>query len=149
MIRTVLALGALAFGATALLAQSTPIEQQSALMKDKSQNYGALNRMAKGENPYDQAKVDAAFAKLSEDAPKISSVFSQNTAGQSAPDSRFTPSPKIWQNKADFDARVAKFVKEIGDAKAKAKSVDDLKAVLPGVSQNCTNCHNEYRVRKS
>ena len=61
MIRTTLSLAAAAVGVTAAIAQSDPVAQRKALMKANGQNAGAVNRMVRGEDPFDVAKVNAAF----------------------------------------------------------------------------------------
>jgi cytochrome c556 len=150
MIRIGLAVGAIAVGVTIAVAQTNVVVERSNLMKTQGQHtYRVLNGMVKGEAPYDQAKVDEAFVKLAETAPKISGLYPESSKGQSAPESQYIASAKIWDNKADFDARVAKLTKDIGDIRGKIKNLDDLKANYPALSSNCSGCHDQYRVRKS
>ena len=40
----------------------------------------------------------------------------------------YSPSPKVWDDKAGFDAKVASFAKVVTEAKAKIKDLDSLKA---------------------
>ena len=63
MTRTVLAMAAVAVGVTVALAQSDPVAQRKALMKSNGQNAAPVNRMVRGEEPFDAAKVNAAFAQ--------------------------------------------------------------------------------------
>ena len=77
MIRTALSLAAAAVGVTAAIAQSDPVAQRKALMKANVQNFGAINKMAKGEDPFDVAKVNAAFVAWSETAQKLPGLFPQ------------------------------------------------------------------------
>lgn len=93
MMRTVLAMTAVAVGITAVMAQGDPIAQRKALMKSNGQNSGALNRMVKGEDPFDAAKAAAAYDKLAETASKVGPLFaSPPPAGA---DTRALP--KIWR----------------------------------------------------
>ena len=141
MMRTVLAMTAVAVGITAVMAQGDPIAQRKALMKSNGQNSGALNRMVKGEDPFDAAKAAAAYDKLAETASKVGPLFaSPPPAGA---DTRALP--KIWETKADFDAKLAAFGKAVADNKGKAKTLDELKASYPAVSKACGDCHEPYR----
>ena len=141
MIRTVLAMAAVAVGITAVMAQSDPIAQRKQLMKSNGQNLGAVNRMVRGEDPFDVAKVNAAFAAWGENAPKISALF----ASPPPPDADTRALPKIWENKADFDARPIALAKSVAEYKDKAKTLDELKVAFPAVAKNCNDCHEMYR----
>jgi len=141
MIRTFVALGAVAIAVTAVMAQSDPIAQRKALMKSNGQSSGALNRMVRGEDPFDAAKAAAAYATLAENAPKVAGLFaSPPPAGAET-----RALPKIWETKADFEAKAAAFVKAAADNKDKAKTLDELKASYPNVSKVCNDCHEPYR----
>ena len=53
--------------------------------------------------------------------------------------------PAIWENKADFEAKLAKLS---ADAKAKdagVKDLDSFKAAMAEVGKDCGACHNTYR----
>jgi cytochrome c556 len=141
MIRTVLAMAAVAVGITAVMAQSDPIAQRKQLMKSNGQNSAALNRMVRGEDPFDAAKVAAAFTAWGENATKLPPLFA--SAPPADADSRALP--KIWESKADFDARLTAFGKSVSDNKDKAKTLDELKVAYPLVSKNCNDCHEMYR----
>jgi cytochrome c556 len=141
MIRTVLAMTAIAVGVTAVMAQSDPIAQRKALMKENGKNGGALNRMVRGEDPFDAAKVTAAYAGMADVAAKVGPLFaSPPPAGA---DTRALP--KIWENKPDFDAKLAAFGKAVADNKDKGKTLDELKVSFAAVNNACNNCHEEYR----
>jgi cytochrome c556 len=141
MLRSVLAMAAVAVGVTAVMAQSDPIAQRKALMKENGKHSGTLNRMARGEDPYDAAKVTAAYAGIAELAPKLLPLFaSPPPAGA---DTRALP--KIWEAKADFDTKMNAFVKAVADNKDKGGTLDALKASFPAVSKTCGDCHEPYR----
>jgi cytochrome c556 len=79
-------------------------------------------------------------------------LFPENTKSEAnSPEADdFSPTPKVWENMADFKARFAKFGK---DAKAAGASVTDLasfKAAFGNIGKNdCGSCHKEYRSKKS
>jgi cytochrome c556 len=141
MIRVVLAAAIAAVGITAVMAQSDPIAARKALMKGNIDNVRNIVKMTRGEDPFDAAKVNAAFAQWAETAQKLPSLF---------PDSSKTgetrASPKIWDNRSDFEAKIAAFAKAVADNRDKAKSLDELKIAFPIVSKACDGCHDEYRV---
>lgn len=148
MFHALLAAAALAFGATAVIAQSDPVKQRNETMYQMGEEaYDHLYPMTKGEAPYEQAKVDAAFAKIAELAPKLPPLWLPGSTGK-AEGSDFHSSPKVWQNKADFDARLAKLIKDVNDNAGKVKNLEQLKTVyVVVVEQGCNACHTEYRVR--
>jgi len=141
MIRHLLAMAAIACALTTVMAQSDPLSQRKELMKGNGEQLGALNKMAKGEQPFDGAKVDAAFAKFGEAAQKAPSLFPEPPkAGE---DTRSLP--KIWETKSDFEAKFADFGKVVGDNKDKAKTLDELKLAVSAIGKACGNCHEPYR----
>ena len=82
MIRTMLAVSAIAIGITAVAAQSDPIAQRKELMKGIGGQTKTGAGMAKGEVPYDQAKAQAIFTSYVDAAEKH---FNEMLAQQSAP----------------------------------------------------------------
>ncbi len=141
MIRTVLAMGAVAGGVSVVMAQSDPVSQRKALMKANGQNYGVANRMVRGDEPFEAAKANAAFSQWTETAQKLPGLFPEPPkAGE---ESRALP--KIWETKADFEAKIAAFSKVVADNKDKANTLDELKVALPLVGKACQDCHDSYR----
>lgn len=145
MIRTVVAMSALAVVVTAAMAQEDPIKARQALMKGNGQQAALGAKMVKGEEPFDLAKAKAIFVSFQEAATKAPALFPENskTGGDTAAD------PKIWSNMDDFKAM---FVKLGADAKAAENSVTDLesfKAAFGNVGKDCGGCHQTYRIKKS
>jgi cytochrome c556 len=141
MIRSLLAMIAIAVGATVVMAQSDPITQRKSLMKSNGQHASALNRMVRGEEPFDAAKVDAAFAAWADNATKIPTLFaSPPPAGAET-----RALPKIWEQKNAFDAKTGEFGKAVADNKDKAKTLDELKVAFPRVNNVCNECHEDNR----
>jgi len=149
MKRLMLAAALLTIGVAVVAAQSALVRERAELMYDQGEYiYVALNKMARGEIPYDQAKVEEAFAKLKEIAPKLAALYVETAKGQS-PDADYYASEKVWQNKADFDARLAKLVKEINENAPKATSLEGMKQARTAIVQNCNDCHDVYRLKKN
>ena len=57
--------------------------------------------------------------------------------------------PKIWEDRADFDARWAKLGKDADAAAAKITDEASFKVAYADVSKNCGGCHETYRARKN
>ena len=135
----------IAFGATAVLAQSDAIKQRMHLMKENGKHAKALVQMVKGEKPYDAKAVQAAFTQFHETAEKLPGLFPPNS--KTGEDTH--AAPKIWENKKDFDEKAAAFKKAVADNRAKAEgSLDGLKVSLNAVGKTCSNCHDDYRLKK-
>jgi len=150
MVRSLVAGCALILCVVTVAAQENAVEERSALMKTQGNyTYRVLNGMVRGQAPYDQAKVDDAFAKLAETAAKLPSIFPESSKGKVAANSNYYASDKVWENKADVEARIAKLAKDVADLRAKVRSLDSLKAAYPTLNQNCNDCHRQYRARKS
>jgi cytochrome c556 len=137
----------LLLSAGAVLAQQEIAVQQQNLMKSQGRNmYGVVLKMVKGETPFDQAAVTAALTALEADVAKIPTVFTPNPK-QDVVDATFGSSQKIWQNKADFDAKVPPVTKAITEVKGTVKDAASLKVAFDAIQAKCTDCHETYRVK--
>lgn len=142
MIRTALAVALLAFGATALVAQGDPIAARKALMKANGDQNKVATEMLEGKRPFnleDAKKVFVVFVEAGEKAPALFPESSKT--GDTA------ALPPVWENKADFDARLAKFAREAKAAGDSTKDLDTFKAQITEVRKNCGGCHQTYRKR--
>jgi len=146
MLRTVLAVGAIVAGVTVVAAQSDSIKQRNALMSSMwKDGLAGTYRMANGREPFDQAKAEAGLAKMSEIAAKLPPLWPPNSKAV-APLPKYSSSSKIWDNKPDFEAKLAALTKSINDNRGKAKDLDSLKGVVRDINQRCENCHESYQV---
>jgi cytochrome c556 len=149
MLRSIVVVGSLVLGASVVVAQQDVVNQTQTLMKGNGKNLaGVLSAMAKGEKPYDQAAVDAALVQLDDTAKKLPTLFPESVKGLKA-DGDYSSSPKIWENRADFDAKIASFAKVVAEAKGKIKDLDSLKATVPAIGKECGGCHETFRVKNS
>ncbi len=112
MMRTVVVVGTLLLGVGAVVAQQDLVKSTQTLMKNTGKNAGAVGAMVKGEKPYDQATVDAAMVVIDETAKKLPTLFPVGIKGLKA-DGDYSASPKIWEDKAGFDAHIASFAKAV------------------------------------
>lgn len=132
-----LVLGAmLVLGAGFALAQD--VRQREVQMKEIGAAFGQLNRMNRGQDPYDAARAKAAFERIAAAGESFAPLFGPDPAptGDSL--------PSIWENKADFDARVQEL---IADARAGAAAPNEagFKAAFADLQPDCGGCHKLYR----
>jgi cytochrome c556 len=144
-IRTSLTVLAVVLGVGAAAAQSDPVKTREHLMKENNNNAKVVVQMVKGQKPYDAKAVEAAFAQWADTAKQLPNLFPDNS--KTGGDNR--ASPKIWENKADFNAKIADFAKVVADNRAKAiASLDGLKVAVAAVGKSCGDCHETYRLKK-
>jgi cytochrome c556 len=144
MIRTVLAVTVLAFGVTALSAQSDPIAARKAIMKANGDQSRIATEMVEGKRPFDLDAAKKVFATFAE-AEKAKTLFPDNskTGGDTA------ALPAIWEKKADFEAKLDKLVADAKAAVMATTNADTFKAQITEVRKNCGGCHQPYRKRAS
>jgi cytochrome c556 len=146
--RTVVVVGTLLLGVGVVVAQQDLVTQAQGVMKGNGRNAGALGAMVKGDKPYDQATVDAALAQFEDTVKKFPTLFPASIKGMKF-EGDYSASPKVWDDKAGFDAKVASFSKAVTEAKGKIKDLDTLKATLPTIGKECGGCHETFRVKNS
>lgn len=143
MVRWALVGLVLAVGVGAVFAESDSIAQRRALMKANGAAAGTLARMLKGA-PFDLAAAQAALKTFSNAAAKAPALFPDDSKTGDT-----NALPAIWDNKADFDARFAKFGKDVAAASAAVTDAASFKAQVPGLFSNCGGCHELYRAKQS
>jgi cytochrome c556 len=117
-------------------------------MKGNGKNAAALAAMVKGEKPYDQATVNTALAQFEDTAKKLPTLFPESMKGVKL-EGDYSPSPKIWEDKAGFSEHITSFGKAVTDANGKIKDLDTLKASLSVIGKQCGGCHETFRVKNS
>jgi cytochrome c556 len=145
MIRTVLTIAVLAFGATALVAQTDPIAARRALMKTNGDQSKVATEMLEAKRPFNLDEAKKVFASFADAGEKVPALFpdTSKTGGDTA------ALPAIWENKADFNARLAKFASESKAAADATKDLDSFKVQVTEVRKNCGGCHQTYRKKAS
>ncbi|ULK99199.1 cytochrome c [Bradyrhizobium sp. I71] len=147
MKRTMIVAGTLLLGAGAVMAQQEIAVQQDNLMRSIAKNqYGVIQKMTKGDIPFDKKAADQAIANIEADVAKIAKTFAVNPK-QDVVDATYGSSQKIWQNKADFDSKIPPVQKAIADAKGKITDVASLKSAYTAINDRCNDCHETYRVK--
>lgn len=136
---------ALGIGAGSVFAQGGVIEQRKAAMKAIGDGNRAPAAMLRGDQPFNAATVQAQLKVIETSATTALTLFPENskTGGDTA------ALPRIWETKADFDAKLKKLA---GDAKAAMAKITDeasFKQEFPALLKNCGGCHTDYRARRS
>ena len=134
---------ALACGVTAVFADTNPIAERRALMKHDGAAAKTMFDMMKGKTPFDLATVKQSLATLKAGATKSPGLFPDNSKtgdGTAA-------LPAIWEHKADFDARFAKFAKDVEAAQAGITDEATFKQFAPAIFKNCGGCHELYKAK--
>ena len=143
MIRTVLGVAVLALGTTALVAQPDPIAARKALMKANGDQNRIASEMLEGKRPFNLDEAKKVFVVFVEAGEKAPALFPDNskTGGDTA------ALPPIWENKADFNAKLAKFASDSKAAGEATKDLETFKVQMTEVRKNCGGCHQTYRKR--
>lgn len=136
---------AVALGAGIGSAQTDPISERKALMKEVGAATGRAAAIAKGEAPFSADVVRASFEKYVESSKRMPGLYPDNsrTGGETS------ASPKVWEDKAGFDAAFAKFGADAQAAIAKSTDLDSFRTAFGDVTKNCGACHQVYRVQRN
>lgn len=137
----------LAVGVTGAFAQSSPAKERSDLMRSMLRDaFLPIRAMTRGEKPFDKDAVASSFALMASITDKVAPLWPPNSP--SLPDGRFGSSPKVWENKYDFDAKMVSFRKTVQSNQSVAVTgLDGLKDAFQKVDASCTACHEPYRIR--
>lgn len=153
MIRSMFAVAsaaAIALGVSVAVAQQDVVKERKELMKHNGAAAKMGADMIKGDKPFDMAEVHKIFAAFQDAATKMPDLYPASSKDETGADAdKFSPTPKVWEDMADFKAR---FDKLAADAKAADASVKDLatfKTALGNIGKNdCGGCHRIYRAEK-
>ena len=146
MIRRV-ALAALVVGGFAVAASAAlnPVETRKNLMKGVGASARVAGEMVQGKAPFDAARAQLAMRAIYAAAVAAPHYFPDDSKTGGDTEAK----PEIWQNKADFNARLEKMAADAWAAiEPAAADLDSFKARFQRVAQNCQGCHGVYRVKK-
>jgi cytochrome c556 len=149
MYRIIVLTGTLLLGAGVALAQNPQeqVDKTQLAMKSNLTSAITLSDIVRDKKPYDKAAVDKALAELDDVAKRFPSLFPETIKGLKPTKGEYHTSDKVWTERADFEAHSATFVKAVGQAKAKIKDVNSLKAEFPELNKVCLGCHEKFRVK--
>jgi cytochrome c556 len=144
MNRLVFAAAFTLLGVTAVIAQSDPIATRKALMKENGNQARIAREMIEGKQPFNLAVAKKVFTTFGDTAEKGKFLWPDNSKnGDTA------SLPVVWENKVDFEGKLAKFSADAKTAEGKVTDLDSFKAQMGEVGKNCGECHNTYRKKQS
>lgn len=144
MVRSAIAAVLLVAGASLAFAQSDPVAHRIDLMKQVGDATKITSAMMKGEVAFDLAKVQETLAVYQRVASEIGPLFPESA--KTGKDS--TAAPAIWESRADFDAKLARWHKDSAEAAAAIKDEATFKTSFRTVLANCKSCHDDFRIKK-
>lgn len=148
MKRSLLAIAAMVIGIGVVAAQSDSIKKRNSLMASIwKDGLSSPYRMANGKEAFDKAKAEASLAKMEEIVVQLPPLWPPNSKPPAKPDTKYSSSLKVWDNKPDFEAKLAKLTKSIKESRGKVTDLDSLKGIANTLNQDCNNCHDTYQVR--
>jgi cytochrome c556 len=129
--------------AFAAVSAGNPVEDRQATMKAVGQSMkeaAAINTPA----TFDATKAKTLMDGVAADAKKLHGLY---PAG-SDKDPKTAADPKIWDNKADFDKRLAE-MGTLASAAGKTSTAETFKPAYAAVGATCKGCHDLYRKKKT
>ena len=135
----------LAVAASSLAVAQDVIAKRKELMKGNGAAAKAGSEMVQGKAPFDAAKAATLLTAASKGWAEFAKLFpdTSKTGGET------TASPKIWETRADFEAKgVVMAAKAAAASAAAAKGPDAFKTAFGEFTATCTGCHDAYRIPK-
>lgn len=146
MKRLSLCLGAFVALSLPVLAATDPISVRKALMDGIAADAGVAGGVMKGEIAYSPAVGKAVIESMKGAALAYGEFFPE---GSDTGDTK--ASPKIWSDRAGFDAELAKFQQALlaaGEASGREGPADQaaFAAAIQPAFASCKSCHEAYRI---
>jgi cytochrome c556 len=106
-------------------------------------NFTPLAEMARGRRPFDAADFKRRAVRLAFLSQQLREGFTPGSDKGATTDAR----PEIWTNRADFDQKLADFIREAKALREVAKTGDEakMKEQFGKTANTCKNCHESYR----
>lgn len=135
------------FIATSVVAAlSDPIRERNDLMRALGkEGYNVLSSMDKGRLDFDKTSVEASLARMSDILKQLPPLWPANSKPK-PPLPRYSSSLKIWETKADFDAKLAKLAATVEESRGKVTDSESLHRAFSTIKQVCDDCHEVYQV---
>lgn len=144
-LRKILTLSAVAIVGAATVATADVKLTRDKMMWLNGASMGVLAPMAKGEADYDPKAAALAFQAMNATSLVFADLY---PAGSESTEGKFYGSPKIWEDRAGFEAAVASFSAATQAAMdAKPADKEAFLAVFGPIGKACGDCHEKYRVK--
>jgi cytochrome c556 len=138
---------ALALSLAAQAAPPTKAEQSLKYRKSLYQvmawNFGPMSAMAQGKVPYDAKEFAMRAERVATIAPMLGEAFPAESKGVAGSELK----PDMWNNRADFDAKMKDLVDKSAALAIAAKTGDfaKSKAAFFEAGNTCKSCHDKYK----
>ncbi|GLR48017.1 c-type cytochrome [Sphingomonas astaxanthinifaciens] len=145
MRKTILLIAAAGLGTAALAAPA-----MVAVQKQRHQGYEQLGKaMRAAGQAIGQGNAAAVRGPANQIAVLSAKAPTWFPAGSGPEAGKTHAKPEIWQNRADFDAKMANFgaAAKAFQAAAAAGDLGAMKAAHQKLGQTCGSCHNSYRLK--
>jgi cytochrome c556 len=110
----------------------------------------SVNRMVRGQAPYDQAKVDAAFDQIVSSSKKFTTLYpvmpSPLPRRAHHLKTNIVRHPRCGRTRM-ISAKNADVAKVVSLVRGSAKNLDTLKSAYADIGKACDACHEPYRLR--
>lgn len=106
-------------------------------------NFGPMGAMAQGRVPFDAKAFQMRAERVAALAPMVGESFTPETRGLA--NSRLKPA--MWDDRADFDAKMKEFVDASTRLAAAARTGDEArsKEAFFAAANTCKACHDRYK----
>ncbi len=127
--------------------QPTPGERALKYRKSLYQvivwNFGPMSAMAQDKMPFDPADFAERASRVAQLTPMLAESYPPESKGVA--DSKLKS--KMWDNRADFDAKLQDLVDESAKLAQVAKTGDEAaaKQAFFDTANACKRCHDEYK----
>jgi cytochrome c556 len=148
--RVVVALASIGVLSTALCVQAAPPTKAEQVLKYRKSvyqvmafNFGPLAAMSQGKMPYDAKEFAMRAGRVAMVAPLLTEAYSTETKGVAGSKLK----PAMWDNRADFDAKLKNLIDKTAAlaTTAKAGDFETSKAAFFEAGGACKSCHDKYR----
>jgi cytochrome c556 len=119
------------------------LKYRKALYQVIAWNFGPMSAMAQGKIQYDAADFALRAGHVAELTPMLAESYTPDS--QDVANSRLKP--EMWQNRADFDAKLKDLVDRSATLAQVAKTGDPAmsKEAFFDTANACKACHEKYR----
>lgn len=127
---------------TAAVGSDDPAHERHELMEGVRDAAKPVGGMLRGDLEYDAERVMQTLEVWSAAADEFGELFPAGSEGGEA-------APAIWEDRAGFDAALAKWADAIAAAKAASPAtLEEARPVVGPAFNACKNCHDSYRIEQ-
>jgi cytochrome c556 len=124
------------------MAAGDPAEERHERMENVVEEFKSLGGMAKGELDFDSLTAMGNLAAMKQQITGIEALFPEG----SYVEGEKRAAKAVWENRADFDQKMADFGMAIDSAiEANPQSQAELQPLVQNLVDSCKGCHEDYR----